>query len=93
MVTTLKLFAADGQPLTNLESLDPWLCLPTEIQLQDDGRLSACYGDQGPFAYGSLEALCQAYALPLGQVQQLVEQARQAAAARPQLAILAPARV
>lgn len=84
-MTSLKLFGADGEPLTKLASMDPWLCLPVEIQFEDDGKALACYDEQQPLEYGSLGALCHALALPLRQVQQLVAQAQQAAA-RPQLA-------
>ncbi len=58
---TLKLFTPDGRALTAIESLDPTIALPTEIQIRADGTVVACHADNGDTEYTDLEALVEAY--------------------------------
>lgn len=60
---TLKLYTSDGRALTDLQSADDSISLPTEIKVGRSGRAHACHADRGDFFYPSLSALCEAYQL------------------------------
>ena len=66
---TLKLYTSDGKALTDLQSADDSISLPTEIQILRDGRAIACHADGDDLAYESLEALCSDYRLDVATVR------------------------
>lgn len=67
---TLKLYTSDGKALTDLQSADDSISLPTEIQILRDGRAIACHADGGDLAYASLEALCSDYRLDVDTIRE-----------------------
>lgn len=68
---TLKLYTSDGKALTDLQSADESLSLPTEIHWHTEatGVAVACHADGGDLAYSSLEALCSDYRLDVDTVR------------------------
>jgi hypothetical protein len=57
---TLKLYTSDGKAVTDLQSADDTISLPTEIRWHTEatGVAVAGHADGGDLAYSSLEALC-----------------------------------
>ena len=66
---TLKLYTSDGKALTDLQSADESISLPTEIQILRDGRAVACHADRGDETYADLAALCSDYRLDVDTVR------------------------
>lgn len=66
---TLKLYTSDGKELTDLQSADESISLPTEIRVGLGRFAVACHADSGDQWYPSLSALCDAYRLDLDVVQ------------------------
>ena len=68
---TLKLYTSDGRALTDLQSADESISLPTEIRWHTEatGVAVAGHADGGDLAYSSLEALCSDYRLDVDTVR------------------------
>lgn len=68
---TLKLYTSDGKALTDLQSGDDSISLPTEIRWHTEatGVAVAGHADGGDLAYASLEALCSDYRLDVDAVR------------------------
>ncbi len=68
---TLKLYTSDGKAVTDLQSADDTISLPTEIRWHTEatGVAVAGHADGGDLAYSSLEALCFDYRLDVDTVR------------------------